>query len=553
MSALVIGSTACPKCVSSGGDRSGNNRILYDDGGYHCFSCNDHKTGSGYKRETEQELERMPEFTAQSILAKRGITAEVINQYGVSAVMDSSNRLHIEFPIHDVNGVVANAQYRAVDVSTGTMTKEIAFSSGKVLLPLFGWKQVKPHTKTLIICEGLTDALILASAYSRFDTVVLGMTTATAAKKVAAHLLAYSEDRKIVLAFDNDKAGRDAEATFLNHIERHDDSRIIYRLDFPEQYKDIGDWVASGGFNKEAIEFPLPLSMSGLVGAKEIAAKVGAYFAAMDSQKQIELSFSPTLSDALRLMPGKLVGIIGASGEGKSTLVEHFAMEALQQKLNVFAVSQEMLAEEFAVKLLRMVRNEPLDSPKFIRTLAPETRKEIVQQTEKLCRLLNMTDGFGQMSIEAIDKHLHKLTAAGRHPDLVIVDHLLAITSDSDAGTIIEVCRELKELARNHETCVLILTHTSKPQKGRGIQQPTLNSAYGSSGIPIFCDSALGVASDKEACITMVETVKLERMGGAYANVKFDYRDYCLVESVEGKRSSYTEEEEDNATEESYY
>ena len=92
----------------------------------------------------------------------------------------------------------------------------------------------------------------------------------------------------------------------------------------------------------------------------------------------------------------------------------------------------------------------------------------------------------------------------------------------------------------------MILTHTSKPQKQRGIQQPTLNAAYGSSGIPIYCDSALGVASDKKACLTMIETVKLERLGGCYANVAFDYKDYCLTEQQPGERSNYKDEEDDD-------
>lgn len=550
--ANALGSTVCPKCARKGNDNSGNNRILYDDGGYYCFACGDFGRGLNNKENTT-EYSTLPMFTTESILSSRGISPEVIKNYGVTTVINDSGQVYIKLPFFDVNRVESNCQYRGVDTSTGTLTDEKKFSKGKIRIPLFGWNLVTPATKTLVLCEGLTDALYFASNYSSNDTVVFGMASATSAKKAAAHLLAYDKDYKIILAFDNDDAGRLATESFVQYFELHNESKIIYKLEIPQEYNDICEWQASKEVIKLALENAVALNTSGLVGSSEISQRVGRYFDELSLSTQVELSFSPTLSKALRLMPGKLIGVIGASGEGKSTLVEHIAMEFLQQKFNVFAVSQEMLPEEFAIKLLRMVRNQPLDNPYFVRGLSDKERQEIVKQTATLTSLLNMTDGFGVMSIENIDRHIHKLTAAGKHPHLVIVDHLLAITSNSETSTILEACRDLKALARAHNTCVIILTHTSKqPNKGRGIQQPTLNSAYGSSGIPIYCDAALGIASDKKACITMVETVKLERLGGGYANVAFDYTDFCLTEQTQGNRANY-EGDTDEETTEDYY
>jgi archaellum biogenesis ATPase FlaH/5S rRNA maturation endonuclease (ribonuclease M5) len=533
---IVYGTEACEKCQQKGGDIKGNNRVLYSDGGYYCFACGDYKSGNNTTVQ-QTNYTMLPMFTVENVLAKRDITPKVIADYDLSSCLDESNQMFIKFPLHDVNGAETNAQYRAVDTSTGTLLHDIKFSRGKINLPLMGWKLVKPTTKALYICEGLTDALILASKLDK-ESVSLGMTSATAASKVASHILAYAKDRKIVLCFDNDEAGRLAETKFISTVERHDAEFVLYKLNIPKEHKDVGDWVASGTFDLQVS----PVCVNGLIGASEIAERVGTYLDGMGSSTQIELSFSPTLSNALRLMPGKLIGIIGASGEGKSTLAEHLVMEVLQQKLNVFVVSQEMLPEEFAVKLLRMVRNQPLDSPKFIKTLTEDEKAEIVKQTAKLIRLLNMTDSFGEMSVAAIDKHIHKLTSIGCHPDLIVIDHLLAITRGCDKDEIMDTCKELKSIARRHETCVLLLTHTSKPVKGRGIQQPQLNSAYGSSGLPIYCDAALGVSSDKQALLTLVELVKVERMGGCYANVTFNYKDYLLTEVENGASVDYTNE-----------
>ncbi|HET8687390.1 MAG TPA: hypothetical protein VFM18_12120 [Methanosarcina sp.] len=43
----AIGTTACPKCRDRGGDTRGNNLVLYDDGGAHCFACGYHKHAKG--------------------------------------------------------------------------------------------------------------------------------------------------------------------------------------------------------------------------------------------------------------------------------------------------------------------------------------------------------------------------------------------------------------------------------------------------------------------------------------------------------------------------
>lgn len=541
--ANYIGTAACPKCQSKGGDRNGNNLALYDDGGHFCFACHDYKVGKG-ENNKQTIYNTLPMYTTEAILGRRGISAQVIKDYGVTTLVDEDGQLSIKFPFHDVNKTESNYQLRGVDSATGELTRDIKFSQGKIKLPLFGWRLVKPSTKTIVVCEGITDTLFLASNYSKTDTVVVGLSSCTAAKKAAAHLIAYDRDYKIIIAFDNDTAGEEATKEFASYFEIHDESKVIYRLDIPKEHNDVSDWNPSKELLTQALSSAYPLTLSGLLSADDIANKVSEYFEALSNTTQVQLSFTPTISKALRFMPGKLIGVLGASGEGKSTFVEHVAMEFLQQKLNVFAVSQEMLAEEFAIKLLRMVRNEPLDDPLFVKLMTPEQRETIVKETAVLTRLLNMTDGFGQISIENIDRHIHKLTSAGRHPDLVVVDHLLAITTDSETSTILDACRELKALARAHNTCVIILTHTSKPQKSKGIQQPKLNDAYGSSGIPMYCDAVLGISSDKSICLTMVETVKLERLGGFYANVSFRYKDYCLAEDKPGERSNYTQEEE---------
>lgn len=47
----VIKKEQCPRCASKGNDNSGDNLVVYADGGKHCFACGYSVLSSTYKRE----------------------------------------------------------------------------------------------------------------------------------------------------------------------------------------------------------------------------------------------------------------------------------------------------------------------------------------------------------------------------------------------------------------------------------------------------------------------------------------------------------------------
>jgi len=417
----------------------------------------------------------------------------------------------------------------------------------KLRLPLFGWNLVKSQP-TIVVTEGETDALILSTRLGEQSQVaVVGMLGTAQAEKTAAHLVTYAESKTVVLAFDSDKAGKDALDKLVSYCERHESPIKLLRLVIPAEYKDLGEWLSSDSTVdiKSEIAKAVPVAISGILGSEEIADSLESYIESLRANALVDLKFSPLLSESLRFLPGKLIGVAGSSGQGKSTLAEHFIMEHLDQQKNVFVVSQEMMPSEVALKLARMIRNQPLDSPRFLQTLSDEDIASVKATVRKLTKLMNATDGFGVMEVDLIDKHLHKLTSVGQKPDLVIIDHLLAICRSSEANSIMEVCRDLKELARNHQTCIVLLSHVRKspPGKSKTIYRPQLDDLYGSSGLAMYADCILAVASDKAKQETYIETIKVERLGGQYTDVSFKYQDYILTELEEGARVSYESEE----------
>lgn len=552
----------CPKCAAAGADNSKDNLVVYKDGHARCYSCGYHVSSGSQStfKHTEPTYKPLMSHTTESILGKRGISTEAIKRYDVSTLLnEETGEIWIKFPLHDSNRAVYTNHLRQVDTATGTLTRRMAFSpKGKMLLPVFGWRLVS-KAKTILVCEGETDALIAASRLPKNSTIVaVGLVGTSNAKRLGALLAALPDKKEVVLAFDNDSAGKEARQTVLTYVEAHGlDEQLKFKvLNIPSAYNDLGDWLtAESDLNlEEAITtFSTASMLSGILDGEQMAQGLEEYINELRNTSVVDLKFSPTLSNALRLFPGKLVGIIGDAGQGKSTFAEHLIMEFLSSSKRVLMVSQEMTPPEVALKLARMVRNQPLDNPRFLKGLTEEERAEIANDVRRIAKNLFTTEGFGSLEVAKIDKTLHLLTAENLKPELVVIDHLLAICDTLEANTIVNTCKDIKELARNHQVCIILLSHVRKLTPGRGkVTRPKLSDAYGAQGLQINADCVLGVSSDKDTRETYVDTVKLERLGGSKADVTFKYQDYCLFEEDARNYDEETTDEEEEHDDEPF-
>lgn len=548
--------TLCPACADKGKDNSRNNLVNYSDGGSYCYACG-YFVSDGNKSVGEQELEdnQMPQYTLDNILSKRGISSDVIKRYGLTLVENDGN-LMVRVPVTDANGQESGAQYRLVDTSSGKLTRDMRTTKGsKLKVPCFGVNTITKLTKTILVCEGWTDALAAASTVEgRSDISVLGLCGATFAKRAAMFLARYHEDKRIVLALDNDEAGAKAKDDFVSTTAQHSPDKLLYKLAIPNEHKDIGDWLNSTKVDLvQELENAAPVFSSNLLTSEDVGNLLVPFLNKLKNEEHIRLNFSPSLDAAVKLMPGKLVGILGDSGQGKSTLAEHLMLEAITQKERVFCVSAEMSAEEVALKLMRTVKREPLHLSSYLKSLDEEYFSEIAEQTKRVLSWLTLVDNFGEVSLEKIDSYLLELAAANRKPSLVVVDHLLAISESLEPNSLQKTCEELKGLARKHSVCVVLLCHTKKPQNQtrRTIYRPMLSDAYGSNGLSMYADVVLAVAKDAVKNETYVEAVKQERMIGKYVDVTLAFEDWQLSETQnEAAPSVYDNESEEAAEEE---
>jgi archaellum biogenesis ATPase FlaH/5S rRNA maturation endonuclease (ribonuclease M5) len=544
----VVKRVRCPKCASHGKDTSGDNLVFYADGGAFCFACG-FKIPPSHRAEADQSpTDTVLDFFLPSVyLGKRGISDEVIALYGVCAKQNpDSGEIWLEFPVYDANGQFAFAQRRYVDMRTGQLSRAFRSEKGtRISNPLFGWQLVTEKTQRILLCEGLTDTLAAASKLlqeANYEWVVLGVVGAAFAKRAAAFLMRYAENKEVVVAFDNDAAGAEAKSAFTSYLKQNESIIKPRELKIPSAYKDVCEWLGAEPTISltEHLEHSHHLLSPDIVSSLEIADSFIQYLEALKNEKFLKFHFSPTLANAIKLMPGKLCVVAGDAGKGKSTLVEQIILEVLADGHRVFMISAEMRPAEVALKLVRNAKGINYYDKQVLENLTEEELHSLKAFANALLKRLHMFARFGTCTIQEIEDKLHELVAAGLAPSLLVIDHVLAIADEGTPEELEQIAKQLKALAERQSIPIIALCHVRKQLKSskRIIYRPQLSDIYNNSGLARYADVVLGVALDPQKRITYVETIKLERMSGGYADVMLKLVDWSLQEVEEDTSSS---------------
>lgn len=545
--ATVVKREQCPSCAAKGQDNTGDNLARYDNGGAYCFSCGYFEGDGKVGGDNDGEPFIFPVSDCVKAFASKGkVTEEVLNQFGVKLRQHDDGRLFVTFPIVDVNGVEESFQYREYNPTLGKLGERKNAKGAKLKNPIFGWGNITEKTQKILVCEGQTDALVAATALAGTrDLAVVGIAGAGMAKAAAAQFVRYCENVTLILAFDNDVAGQEGRATFAEYVSQHSSTLPLFKLTLDAGVKDLCEF--KGDF-RELLAEATPMISSSLADSSKIADDLLKFLNTIESGDHIQLKFSPTLNARVKLLPGHLVGIVGNSGMGKSTFAEHIILEAMTQDRHTLFISAEMTTEEVGMKLMRTVTGEDYYDTDVIKKMDDGGKNALHKKTKNLLSRLFMMARFGKCTVADIDKRIHELIAAGAKPEIVVVDHFLAIASSVENSVLVELARDLKLLAEAHKVTVIILCHIRKPPKEtsrskRTLYKPTQEDAYGGS-LDRNCDIMFGVATDQLTGVTYVETIKLPRLGAKWTEVQYQLVDFQYVEMTVDAESkvSYSED-----------
>lgn len=186
----------CPRCRAEGGDRTGNNLGVFDDGHTYCYA------GHGVVTKSNQQEYMDTSFTYQ-YLPWRGITAETMKFFNVETKVSPSGE-PVAIGINWPNGRI---QVRSRTQKTFLTQGEKKTETGN----LFGMDKFPASSaKAITITEGALDAMaVFQMQGSKYPCVSVTSSSSAKTECGKEHEYLNSFDR-IYLAFDMDEPGQKA-------------------------------------------------------------------------------------------------------------------------------------------------------------------------------------------------------------------------------------------------------------------------------------------------------------------------------------------------------
>ena len=370
--------SSCKSCGSK------DNFALYtDDEGHesgHCFGCgftipsreyieeqeqHKSKVNRFYKKDIEQmevkstkpaitEEENIALKAATSPKAKgfRGVRDETYAKFGVRHLFDEETGEVAEqyYPVTQ-SGVLSGYKIREVPKNFRSKGRTGADCD------LFMQRFFNRGGKYLLLVEGEIDSLsayqmmtdYIKSKGGDYEIAVVSPTTGAQSKKqIAAQYKFFDSFEQIILAFDNDKAGKEAAEEVIKYMPKGKVKLIQMR------YKDANEYLV----NDKAREFITDFYNAktyvpvGVMGSGEITGSM------RDEFTTPKIPLPPFMHKLQEMMAGgvplgRIVNLGSSSGSGKSTIIDeivYFMLFNSPHKVGV--VTLESTTGQYGIKLL---------------------------------------------------------------------------------------------------------------------------------------------------------------------------------------------------------
>ena len=490
----VISRAQCPQCANKGEDNNKDNLAIFDDGHTHCFKCEYHTKGNQLFRATkttEQDDSWLEEYKGDYFpLTDRRIRAETLEKYKVKVEVDDDGKdIKHHYPYFNQKGDMCGIKTRLVKgkrfFGKGDTSKDNQ---------LFGQHLIKPGGIAITICEGELDAM---SAYEMFGNkynFVSINNGANCIDNIKANLEFLDSFESVVLCFDDDEAGREA-AKKVAPIIGQNKCKILTL----SKHKDASEYLVAGDgreFQQEWWEAK-PYTVSGVASLDDMRLALLDY-------RETELIPLPDSFGNLQEMTkgglarGELTSIIAHTSIGKTTilneLIYHFAT-GTNEKIGCFMVEDNI--DETIRKVVSVHRRENLQlvKPKDIDV------DSVMEDAVKVgfgSKVQLYDDGGGSIDIdEMFSKIRYFIKSLGC--TVILIDPLHTAIKNLSNENIEEVMDRFIKICKETKACIILSTHTRKPDDGSHPHKISEYDVKGSGAIPQACHNNILFSRDKLA------------------------------------------------------
>jgi len=544
----------CPLCTSS--DAVGVN----EDGSAKCFSCgefmpNYEQACNGKTMTTSQPTQtKQPDNVTEGsfiALTDRKISQATAQKFGVKAVQDLKGQVIKHFyPYY-------NGHELSATKCRNSITKDFFVQGSYNDTGLFG-QQLFKGGKYVTITEGECDAM---AAYellgSKWAVVSIKRGAQGAVRDIKESLEFFDNFENVIVAFDNDKAGKDA-AVKVARLFKPGKARI---LTLPNGFKDPNDMLKSNR-HKDFVESWWSAKVytpSGVINVTEQREK----FHNREKKQSIPYPYEGLNKKLYGLRQGELVTLTGGTGLGKSSVtreIEHWLVKQTQDNVGIIALEEDwrrtidgILSIEANARLYIDQEREKFSKEELDKMF------DILYDGENKNRVW-VHSHFGTNDIDDIFTKL-RFMIIGCDCKWVVVDHLHMLVSAVHEGderrAIDSIMTRLRSLVEETGAGIILVSHLRRVDGNKGHEngiEVSLSHLRGSNSIGQLSDCVIALERNQqsddpdEARTTRLRVLKSRYTGdvGMAARVIYD--------SETGRLSELTNEdiEFDNSGEEGF-
>jgi len=489
----------CPLCPSS--DAVGINA----DGSAKCFSCGEFMPN--YNNACEGKTMTEPQTTQQKqpdsvlegnfmALTDRKISQATAQKYGVKAVQDLKGQVvkHL-YPYYNGHELSAT-KYR------NTISKDFFVSGSYNDTGLFG-QQLFKGGKYVTITEGECDAM---AAYellgSKWAVVSIKRGAQGAVKDIKESLEFFEEFENVIIAFDNDKAGKEASVK-VARLFKPGKARI---LTLPNGFKDPNDMLRSNK-HKDFVESwwaSKVYTPSGVINVSEQREK----FHNREKKPSVPYPYEGLNKKLYGLRQGELVTLTGGTGLGKSSVtreLEHHLIKSTTDNVGIIALEEDwrrtidgILSIEANARLYVDEEREKFSKEELDKMF------DILYDGENKNRVW-VHSHFGTNDIDDIFTKL-RFMIIGCDCKWVVIDHLHMLVSavhDGDERRAIDsIMTRLRSLVEETGAGIILVSHLRRVDGNKGHEngvEVSLSHLRGSNSIGQLSDCVIALERNQQA------------------------------------------------------
>lgn len=508
-SSNVTHKEVCPECRRQGGDKSGDNLVVYDDNHVHCFACGYHKNGSpGDTPPVIAEPVAFSPLKGKAVsLAKRGIPEAITSKYGYRVGRISGDLVEIADYTRDGSVVAQKIRYPDKRFTCAGNTRN---------MPLFGQHLWREGGKWIVVTEGEIDAMSMATVFDGTRPVVSIPTGAGGALgAIKANLTYLSSFERVVFMFDMDDPGRKAALecaelmppgqAAIASLPRKDVNECLLAGE--------GKLLTSAVFDAQVFRPDNILHVSEVRPENHKAQQTWSY--PWDG-----------LTEALNgQRSGEVVMWTSGSGSGKSTIVRELVMDHLLNGRSVGMVMLEESPEETLDDLISLKINKPvrrIRSMRQLNVLRAEMNKEPLdivvddlsdeEYTAARAEMSNLPlylyDHYGSTDYLNLVSRIEHMAVA-LECQVVILDHVTAAAGGMMMGddnnnerlVIDGLMAKIRSISERSGVHIDVISQLKRPQGGKPYEEGgriTTDSLRGSGTLQFVPNAIIGMERNRQ-------------------------------------------------------